>query len=69
MENQANTNEAEARHDLFVRVKKTKSPKHLNLKGIKDKIKMLAVEVSETETEDSESVEVNIHFQSSGGAN
>ncbi len=68
MDTTADNNNEQARHDLFVRVKTKKSPKHLNLRGVKDIVKMLSVEVDETETEDSETTEVNIHFQSRAGS-
>lgn len=58
----------EVKNDLFVRVKATKSPKQSIPTELREKITMVAVEVSEAQTETADVLDLNIHIQSRCGS-
>lgn len=66
MENTCENNEA--KNDLFVRVKTTKTPKLKTSKELSNRVTMVAVEVNEEENETSESFDLNLHVQSRAGS-
>jgi len=61
MENKCENNEV--KNDLFIRVKAKKVPRFKAGPELGDRVKMVAVEVSEEQTETEETLDLNIHIQ------